>query len=239
MDGLELCARYSFRPNSLKYCGPKDADKVLYDFITKRSVPERDVERVLEKFEALYPYLETIAKSNGKKPFDDEVVEAYWLGNDLLEKVSHAEMKDLIKKLAKRGLPKSIAEQLAERLPRTAVPHHSFHVLYIGVGAVTNSVPNTLENADRCRISAACVNRVNKDSLDVQYNPLIVKDKKLVLDRLKEKEVIWDSKFLPDVGINNTIAVHWDFAVQILNGDRIRNLKKYTAMNIKAINTLR
>jgi hypothetical protein len=95
MDSFELAARYSFMPNKLKYCGPEDTDQILFDYV-KGKADKRAVKQILEQFNALYLYLNLIAKHNNKDVFDNEVVEAYWLGNKLLDNVPPEYIKNLI-----------------------------------------------------------------------------------------------------------------------------------------------
>ena len=46
---------------------------------------------------------------------DYDVVEAYWLGNPILEKFEDDDMKEIIEKLMSRGLPKSIGKDLIKK----------------------------------------------------------------------------------------------------------------------------
>ena len=67
---------------------------------------------LIEKFNTLRPYLELIAKSNGIKDiFDDRVVQAYWIGNELLDKFTISDLEELIDNLVKRGMLKSEGER--------------------------------------------------------------------------------------------------------------------------------
>src|ERR1035437_3294631 len=84
MNGIARCSRYSFGPNRLHYCGP-DANRELQSLIEHGETnPELSV--LLKQFKTLYPYLQYISRMNNiAEPFDEKVVEAYWLGNKLLE----------------------------------------------------------------------------------------------------------------------------------------------------------
>src|SRR3989304_5557246 len=85
MNGVQLCARFSLATTRLRYCGPEDADSILYQTVVK-ATDTGAARTALEKFEALLPYLEAIARKHGLDPFDRDVVEAYWVGNELLER---------------------------------------------------------------------------------------------------------------------------------------------------------
>jgi len=85
-DGAIIFARYAFMPNKLGYCGSDD-NRTLFDYCAARHT-DPGLVFLLQKFEAAYPYLKLIAGSNNiADPFDARVVEAYWLGNELLDRV--------------------------------------------------------------------------------------------------------------------------------------------------------
>ena len=175
MKGIELAARFSYITNSLRFCGPKKASKQFLQYLSKKN-NEQKVKDSLLKFEGLYPYLSAIAEKNNKDIFDYEVIEAYWIGNKLLDNFTNEDNKTIIKKLMQRGLPKSIGENLINNLPSGLLPHHNFNVMYVGVGRVTGSVETNLQNMDNCRISWGKVLEVLQDKLLVQSN-LLIKNK--------------------------------------------------------------
>jgi len=119
-SGAQLFARYAYPPNELGYCGPDDASVLL----RRGSLDaEQQIARHARQFEGAWPYLEIIASAAGiADPLDVRVVEAYWIGNDLLDNVD----------------PESLVAQLQERfvgqtgaswVPGSA--HHSFHVFAV------------------------------------------------------------------------------------------------------------
>ena len=82
IEGLQLCSRFAFRPNQLRLCGRDSAIKMVYACITQGEC--LGLEDEFSKFKAMYPYLLTISSKAEKDLFDPEVIEAYWIGNDLL-----------------------------------------------------------------------------------------------------------------------------------------------------------
>jgi hypothetical protein len=79
-------ARYAFMPNRLGYCGGDD-NRALYDYVVA-STADRGLAELLGRFSGAMPYLRLIARTTGiGDPFDPRVVEAYWIGNDLLMQV--------------------------------------------------------------------------------------------------------------------------------------------------------
>ena len=132
MQGLLRCARYSFAPNKLRYCGP-DKNKELEAYLKVR-VEDRGLKQLLNDFKVMYPYLKLIEDENGiDDPFDERVVEAYWIGNELLETVSMKEFYDHLMEgqgLKKRFKQKDL-KRIVGKVPAGARVHHSFHVFNI------------------------------------------------------------------------------------------------------------
>ncbi|MGH3928119.1 MAG: DUF6390 family protein, partial [Pseudonocardiaceae bacterium] len=94
MDGSTLFARYAYPPNALGYCGPNDDGLLLRHGADGRgfggsSPPGEgdDITALARAFDGAWPYLEFIADVTGRRPLDLEVVDAYWLGGGLLDKI--------------------------------------------------------------------------------------------------------------------------------------------------------
>ena len=86
----------------------------------------------MQGFKTLYPYLQEIAHSNGiVDPFDDRVVEAYWVGNALLETIPqqrfYRHLRDTLD--LKRKYKTREFDQLIAKLGQGARMHHNVHVL--------------------------------------------------------------------------------------------------------------
>ena len=235
MKGIELAARFSYITNSLRFCGPKKASKQFLQYLSKKN-NEQKVKDSLLKFEGLYPYLSAIAEKNNKDIFDYEVIEAYWIGNKLLDNFTNEDNKTIIKKLMQRGLPKSIGENLINNLPSGLLPHHNFNVMYVGVGRVTGSVETNLQNMDNCRISWGKVLEVLQDKLLVQSNLLIKNKNKFELKQNETKTAVYLKQMLPDAMKNDIVALHWGFAPLILTKEQGGNLDKYTNTILAILN---
>ncbi|MFH1285057.1 MAG: DUF6390 family protein [Candidatus Micrarchaeota archaeon] len=236
MNSLELAARYSFMPNKLRFCGPKEANSIFLSFISKPSrAKEAELKKALSKFEALFPYLKAIAKANNKQPFDEEVIRAYWLGNELLENVGRKELARVIREdFAKPHLlPKKIAEALADSVPEGANAHHSFHVLHLQT--ITGVIEANLQNADNCRISVGRVKEVNEEEEKavVSYKPIEISRGAYVFGKEKEKKV--STEILRKVKQGDLITIHWNLAVQKVDEEEARALEKYTLENMRAV----
>lgn len=243
MSGPKLAAIYGLIPNKLGFCGPKQT--LLKKFLAgDLTIPE--ILPTLEKFEAAYRYYCLIAEKNKiSSPFNKRVVEAYWLGNELLDKVSVSDLRRLItEKFSAPGLlSKEAAARKAAAIPEDSRPHHSFHVLVLG--AVTGSV-NFAGNTrlkDTCRIGWGRIVKI-KDShkitepgrITVSYSPLTGK-KVLGFGPPAKKDLVWDKILLPSAEIGDWISFHWNYAIQKLNEENIINLHKYTSNTLNSLSS--
>jgi len=235
MDGVALCARFSIATNRLQYCGPRDAEPALYRAITEEAELDRARE-ALRRFEALTPYLEAIAARHSLDPFDQRVVEAYWVGNDLLDAFGPPEFRSLLDALVRRGLPRSTARRLSDHLPERPIPHHAFHVAFVGVGEVTGHVETTLANMEACRPAWARVEGVEGTNLTIRGPALGVADGRLTLEKERERTLPYDPKVLPGVRTGEKVAIHWNHAALMLSEAQAHALEKYTRLSVESAN---
>jgi hypothetical protein len=227
-DAYELLARFSYRPVQLKKCGIFEAHKLLYDYILAKKGPEQ-IRAILPKFPTMWPYIEQLSAKNKKEGYeiDYDTAEAYWLGNELLDRCSFQDLKTIISK--NPNLNEQSLTYLINNIPEDAIPHHSFNVLYLG---------SSLENMDKCLITWGKVKEIYEHELIVSYRPLQLSEGYYLGDSI-DKKVLYDSKLLPDIAIGDSIAMHWDFAVKKLDTRELSNLEKYTLRNIAAVNSNR
>ena len=235
MDGVSLCARFSIATNRLQFCGPSDAEPTLYQAIVKGSGPEK-ARTALTQFEALYPYLAAIGAKNSLDPFDLRVVEAYWLGNELLDRFTAEDFRRLLLALGRRGLPKPTVDRLVDHLPGRPIPHHVFHVAFVGVGEVTGHVETTLANMESCRPGLAVVLARDAEHLEVERPALRLADGRLELGPARRSRVRYDPKILPKVRAGDRVALHWDHPALILTDLQAAALEHYTQEALTSAN---
>ncbi len=237
MDGRDLAIRFSYITNSLHYCGPSDAALHFLHYLETQDNPT-EVEQRFKNFEGLYVYLDALAKKAGKYFLDYEVVEAYWIGNHLLDLFTDEDMKDIVRKLTKRGLPLSFAEKLIQNMPSGFVPHHNFNVFYVGVGNTSGKVPTTLQHMDNCRTSWGEVVSIVGNVLHVQMQSLTFQSGKYKLLEEETRTVKYLPIMLPDVKEGDMVAIHWGMAGLVLNKNQLENLVKYHEQIIGIMNSL-
>ena len=244
MFGLKLAALYGFYPHQLGFCGPQrgSVKKTLFSYLAGKKVSEKTIRKILAGFKGAFSYYKLIAESNNiEDPFNEKVVKAYWLGNQLLEKVPIDSLKEMIiKEFTMPGfLSKEVAKKKAKEIPLTSKPHHSFQVLVIG--SVSGRVVLKGKLLDLCRIGWGKViahkieEERGKKIVIVEYQPLQNRANRYFLGKSIRKPVFWHSSFIPEVKIRDWCAIHWNHVVQILNQKDLSQLKKYSQITIDSL----
>jgi hydrogenase maturation factor len=238
MLGVKRAVLYGLRPHDLGYCGPKcNSASVLLDYLAGK-VSEQKIRKILKSFRGACPYYQLIAKSNKIKDlFDDKVVEAYWIGNKLLDNVKYSDIQQMIRtKFSAPGLlSKEEAKRRANNIPVGALPHHSIHVFIIG--AVSGTIDLKGKLLDECRVAWGKVKSIGKMNDDkqieviIEYQPVLTK-KKLALGKVIKRKVFWDKRMIKKLEVGDWLSVHWGQAIERLNERQIENLKKYTLINL-------
>ncbi len=235
MDGIALASRFSIATNRLSYCGPARAEPALYRAIVSGH-GDAAARRALEGFEALWPYLEAIGTSAGLDPLDAKVVEAYWIGNELLDGFSPGKFRDIVRALQRRGLPSSVAERLERHLPGAPLPHHVFHVAFVGVGAVTGHVPTTLANVEACRPAWATVTERRRSTVRVTRPALRADRGRLIWGPERSEELPFDPKAIGEPEIGTTVVVHWGWPALVPTERQLSALRSYTQRALDSAN---
>lgn len=237
MDGLLRCTYYAFGPNRLHYCGP-DANREVLAYM-KNGTSNTGLHYLLKSFQTLYPYLRHIAWNNNiKDPFDDRVVEAYWIGNELLERVNKKKFyhylleEQKIKK--KHGI--RFFDSLTETLKIQAVPHHSFHVF--NAWKHTGSLEEIVNNLDSCRISWGKVIEIDGANITIETEPLVYNysQKQFSFGELIQKKISrgLDANYeIEQLKIGQMITLHWGMPCEVITSTQLDTLKKYTLRHMK------
>jgi hypothetical protein len=234
MQGLKIAALYSFPPGRFGLCGmgEKSSHEIL-DFLKREKVP--NIKEILETFEGSLFYYRLIAKENKiSNHFDEKVVRAYWIGNDLLEKVRISKLREVVAKNLKK--PK-----LAEKLPENSRAHHSFHVLV--AGPMKRDLIMTEGMKDLCKVSWGKILKIEDYKLQianliVEYQPLL-KERKWFLGKPIKRRIFWFKSILPKVKVGDFVSFHWDLVLEKLTKKDLENLKKYTQLSIEIANCLK
>jgi hypothetical protein len=241
LSGPLLFARYAFGPNRLGYCGPGDALELFELAVDGRH--GSDVRALARKFEGAWPYLELIAQANGRPdPLDPQVVEAYWLGNGLLDRVGPVEVSTSIEARFKPRLRAETWRWLAETPGAGAKPVHAFHVLDVfpRTGLLrSDRVTDVLRVIDDCRIRWGRVLAVDGDWLVVAVVPVRLVDGRLALAPPEVERVqAWrdGTGFIDEIQAGDVVSVHWSWACERLDARRLANLAGWTRYQLEIAN---
>jgi hypothetical protein len=249
LNGPMLCARYAFAPNFYCYCGP-DTKGEMGEYL-KEELVDGGLVGHLSKFETLYPYLTAIAQANGiADPLDARVVEAYWVGNDLLERVDekavYATMTDILK-LEKR-LPKKEMKWLLPKIDKKATLHHSFHVLNVFTRTGHHTVEHTVETMDECRISWGEIlqdsklemtndKRMSNSKIKIRSQKLMYRNGQLQLVPTTRCVTVSSEALGMRLKTGDMVSVHWGFVCDRLTQVQVKRLERYTKHHLALANT--
>jgi hypothetical protein len=208
--GPSLFARYAFPPNARGLCGPADTAALRGYAITGETGPE--LTGLARGFAGAWPYLRLIAAANGiADPLDGRVVEAYWVGNALLER---------------RGWGS---------IPAGALPHHSFHVfgVYPWTGLLRDGrTEPSLHILDSCRISWGQV--VTASPLVVSRRPLTWDGRVLGFGPPAPCQPA--AGFITGLQPGDWVSLHWDCVCDRLAKPQLLALRRYTARHLRLYN---
>lgn len=241
IPGPLLFARYAYPPNERGYCGSSDHRALLEYGSAKIAGP--GIAELAKRFTGAWPYLALIAAEAGiPDPLDRRVVEAYWLGNSLLERIDAV---DLGTSLRDRFFPRVGASNwnhLAEVIPGGALPHHSFHVFAVYpwtglLGGEHGDQP--LHILDRCRIRWGRVVATRGDRVVVRNRLLVFDGRSLSLGEETEETAVASIDgygFVEGLRTGDVVALHWDWVCDRLTRRQLENLVRYTRHHLDMVN---
>jgi Family of unknown function (DUF6390) len=214
--GALLFARYAYPPNALGYCGPDGAAALLH--------------ARARQFEGAWSYLEFIARSAGiADPLDEAVVRAYWVGDDLLDRMPPA---DLVAFLRTRFAGQSGGTW--QDADAGALAHHSFHVFEVYPWAAMlrrTGNPAAASVLDRCRVRTGVVRRLHGETATVRSRPLRWSGGVLAPGPERDEEAAWSvdgRSLLTGLRPGDRVALHWDWVCDVITeaqSERLESLE--------------
>lgn len=235
-DGAVRFARYAYPPNELGYCGPGEHAELLERVDAGAAGPGLD--HLARGFEGAWPYLTLLAGHSGRDPLDAEVVDAYWVGNHLLEAVpGHHVLLSLDDRFRDRGN----VEDIVEPLRHGAVPHHSLHVLavYPWAGLLRSGRTDpSLQVMERCLIRWGTVTDTDETGAMVDVVTLGWDGGRVFLGASRPEHFTraLHGRRLVDVQVGDTVAVHWQWVCDVLTPPERAALVATTRRNMAAVN---
>lgn len=240
--GPVLFAHYAYPPNALGYCGPGDPGALLE--MAAEGTEVRDLGRLAARFDGAWPYLQLIASCNGlPDPLAPRVVEAYWIGNELLDRVPAStlmtSLQDRFDSRAGRHLGPLVSAALAG-----GIPHHNFHVfaVYPWLGLLRAGMEGPpLEILDRCRVRWGRVESVDGEMVTVRCRRLGFDGSRLTLGSEQPEQARHRQSgfgFTTDLQPGDIVSLHWDWVCDRLSWGSLRSLVSCTRRNLAAVNAL-
>jgi hypothetical protein len=240
IPGALLFARYAYPPNALGYCGA-DENRTLLEY-GEAGVADGGLVQLARSFEGAWPYLELIAGTNGiDDPLDPRVVEAYWVGNALLERVDSSNLGSHLEERFRRRSGRAW-DVLATSIPEGGVPHHDFHVfgVYPWVGLLrSGDATEPLRVLESCRITPGRVLAVDGDSATVAAQPLAWDGRALRLGAPEIRKAEWRRDgvgFLEELLAGDRVSLHWNWICDRLTPQQARTLGGYTRRMLELAN---
>lgn len=239
--GALLFARYAFPPNELGYCGPADSQQLLEYGAT--GAVDRGLTALARQFDGAWPYLELIAGATGiPDPLDHRVVEAYWIGNTLLDRVGVTALGNSMDERFRKHVGRQFS-LLAEGALAGGVPHHSFHVFgvypWVGLLSADRIATKALEVLDRCRIRWGKVDAVTGDQVLLRSRPLTWDGRHLGLgEPITEtaKRAVDGSGFVDELAPGDWVSLHWDWVCDRLSPRQLADLRRYSLRQLDITN---
>lgn len=223
-------------PNERGYCGPED-HRLLREALRAEGA-DGDLEALVRVFDGPLPYLRVIAESAGiDDVFDPRVVEAYWVGNDLLDTVDPDRCADTLL-AAFAGAP-TVDPRRIQATREGASPHHGYHVLvtYPWIDVVAAGQPSALGLLDSCRVGWGTLVSVQSDTAEVATCPMVIVDGLIqmgeeVVRRLRRIDRPDNAAIQP----GDLVTVHWDNLCDRLSPVQADALRCRTATVIDLVN---
>ena len=238
-SGPTLFARYAYPPNERGSCGPPQ-HRTLFEY----SVADQEDPGLLQlaqQFAGAWPYLEFIAGVSGiADPLDHRVVEAYWLGNSLLDRIDMTTFGNALMDRFRRQMGTSWTH-LAEAIPAGVVPTHSFHVFHVypWVGLLGNGRGEPLEVLQKCRIRWGQVVRVDVDRVAVRSRPLVYDGGRVSLGEPAVEVVTSGLGGVgPAAGLQpgEWVGIHWGWVCDRLTRRQLETLQQLTHRHLRIAN---
>ncbi len=238
-SGLQMFARYAYPPNERGYCGPDDHLALLE--YRSSGVVDRGLAQLAEAFKGPWPYLNLMAEKTGAGgPFSRGVVEAYWVGNELLDRVGTIDFGHTVEHEFRPRLGRNW-HGFAEAIPG-GIPHHSFHVFvtYPWVGLLEeNHRGEPLRILDQCRIRWGQVAAIEGEQAVVTSEPLTWDGKRLALGSPRQETV---TVSVAGLGLKEPlrpgdwVSMHWTWICDRLDRRQLRDLEFYSKRQLKMTN---
>jgi hypothetical protein len=236
VDGRLFSLGFSLMPNRLGYCGGPDQGELRDYYVASQA--DAGLDRLLHKFEGAMPYLRLIAQANGlTNPLTREVVEAYWLGNSLLDRTDTRAFYQSVEERFRGRVSGHALQAMLGKVPAGARPHHNFHVFETYMR--TGTLPAGLATLEECRIGWGVVVALTPQRLTVLSRPLVWEGYHLALGDPAPRTLkrhLDGHTALADLVMGDEVALHWGWPAARLSAEQRTRLEGETLRHIALAN---
>jgi len=169
-------------------------------------------------------------------------VEAYWIGNALLERVGSGSFFENLKARFRPRMDGRSFDWMTSILPLGARPHHNFHVfdVYRRAGLMRDDRATVaVERMDQCRIGWGRVVTASGPELVVERRPLEMSRGRLALGKaitVRVSRHLSAAGLFDDVRPGDFVSLHWSWACQRLGPEGLARLARATRRAIEQTN---
>jgi hypothetical protein len=186
-----------------------------------------------------WPYLTLIGGLAGRDPLDVGVVEAYWIGNSLLDRVDLAVWANsLDDRFTRRAGAEAAA--VTDAAAGGGVPTHAFHVfcVYPWVGLLRGgATEQALAVIDNCRIRwGRVLGTADDGGFLIESRPLTWDGRRLGLGDRQTRVVRAPVDRSVEVSAGDTVSMHWDYVCDRLTSRQLAELQKRHDSHLALVN---
>jgi hydrogenase maturation factor len=220
-EGVKTGAMFSLGCGNLSE--NEEKNQIVLDFLQQKEPSrEKQAREAMESLSTLFPYLSLIGKYADLDPFHKDVVEAYFMGSDLVEKVPHEELLKVVSGLVKTKSPLVLSKKFKAT--------HNFYVLCISP-YLKSRREGVLVFMDLCYVSLGVVREISPNEMAL----IALVERKTVKGDIITEKMIYDRTTAGEIAVGSQVATHWRRVVKKINKDEAKNLEYY---NQQAMNCL-
>jgi len=84
------------------------------------------------------------------------------------------------------------------------------------------------------------VKEVGKRKLKVEYVPVAIEEDRIILSKPVLRQVDYNPEVKSFVGVRrgDWVTLHWNYACEVITSRQLRNLAKYTELDIRSTNRI-
>jgi len=229
MNGAQLCARFAYKPYHLGRCGSSGKKDILLECIKSNTC--KTFRESLNQYKTFYSYLKLISEKHSLGILHPKVVEAYWIGNDLLKAFSRNDFHKWVEIYTELYDIKGSVSHLRNCFSKTSlpfIPHHAFQVFFSWKLTQDEGV-DSLERVNNCLIRSGEIIDFSKKKISIKS--WRIQQKTNSLSMIPSRETInYQTGFFQNLQRGDNLAFHWKESCLRLSNRQLDQLRYYTKL---------